>query len=144
MYDILKHSHSGLRWLVLIALVFAIVKAFTNKSGQYTPSDKRTYSMAMGLCHVQLLLGLALYFISPMVQFGENTMKVAMTRFYTVEHFTMMLIALIIISVGFSKGRRKDTAAAAHKTTGIYYLIGLIIILAAIPWPFRALGAGWF
>lgn len=94
--------------------------------------------------HLQLVIGLVLYFISPLVSFGEGFMKNAVTRFYTVEHISIMLLAIALITVGYSVGKRKATNEQKGRTTFTYYLIGLILILISIPWPFRGLGAGWF
>jgi len=146
MYSGLKHAHSGFRWLILILLIIAIVNAYTkwkNRS-DFTPKDKKIGLFTMIFCHIQLLIGIALYFLSPLVSFEDGFMKEKVARFFTIEHGTMMILALIIITMGYAKAKRKTDASQKFKTTFIYYLIGLIVIIAAIPWPFRALGAGWF
>jgi membrane protein DedA with SNARE-associated domain len=72
-------------------------------------------------------------------------MKIPLFRFYGLEHFAGMLIAVILITIGYSKSKRAKTATEKFKPIKIFYLIGLIIILASIPWPFRAnLGGAWF
>lgn len=146
MYPILVHAHSGLRWLVLVFLVLAIVNAARKQNGQtaYGASDKRVSLLALIFTHVQLLLGLGLYFISPKVAFTAETMSNTVSRFYTVEHTSLMLIAIILITIGYSRAKRQATDAQKFKTTFRFYLIGLILILVSIPWPFRGLGAGWF
>lgn len=153
MYEILKHAHSGLRWLVLIALLAAIINAFNKKSKLtyldksqvgFSSKDKMLTLFALIFTHLQLVIGFILYFISPLVQFSSGTMKNSVLRFYTVEHISIMLIAIVLITVGYSKAKRADEDAKKFKTIGIYYLIGLILILISIPWPFRNLGAGWF
>jgi membrane protein DedA with SNARE-associated domain len=99
----------------------------------------------IGRTHIQLLGGLILYFISPYVKFEGGVMKDAVARFYTVEHISMMLIAVALITIGYSKAKRAANSAAKGKTTFWFYLIGLLVILAAIPWPFRSgLGGGWY
>jgi hypothetical protein len=60
------------------------------------------------------------------------------------EHFVMMLAALVIVTIGRKKAEKVEAPYSKHQTIGKWYLIGLLIILAAIPWPFRNLGAGWF
>ena len=65
-------------------------------------------------------------------------------RFFAVEHISMMLIAAVLITIGYSKGKRQ-AAPAKYKTLFWFNLIGLVLVLASIPWPFRAgLGGGWF
>ena len=146
MYNGLLHAHSGLRWLVLLFLVWAIVNAATKMNGQkaYGANDKRVSLFALIFTHIQLILGLALYFISPKVQFAGEVMSNKILRFYTVEHISLMLVAIVLITMGYSKAKRKANDGQKFKTTFRYYLIGLILILISIPWPFRGLGAGWF
>lgn len=142
MYTGLTHAHSGLRWLVLLFLVLAIINAY----GAWKQDSKLSKMALFALIttHIQLIIGLVLYFISPYVSFEEGFMKDAVSRFYSVEHISLMLFAIISITVGYSRAKRKTDNAAKGRTTFMYYLIGLILILLAIPWPFRGLGAGWF
>jgi hypothetical protein len=139
MYTGLTHAHSGWRWIVLILLLTAIFQAFF-QSGKKT----KLPLFAMIATHIQLVLGIILYFISPKVLFAAETMKVPLNRFYTVEHNTLMLLAIVLITLGYGKWKRADTVENSAKKVATYYLIGLILILAGIPWPFRNLGAGWF
>lgn len=146
MYQILKHAHSGLRWIVLALLIAAIVVAWQKwqKKETYEPKKQRLALFALIVSHLQLLLGLILYFISPMVQFGSETMGDSVLRFYTVEHTTGMALALALITIGYSRAKRRAPAAGGYKTLATFYLLGLLLILISIPWPFRGLGAGWF
>lgn len=145
MYAILQHAHSGLRWIILILLLVSLYTSLTKRSNdQFTASDMKTYLFTMTFTHVQFLIGLILLFISPKVRFSAEMMKDSMLRFFSMEHTVMMIAALILITIGYSKSKRKDTVAAKHKTITIFYGIALVIILAAIPWPFRGLGTGWF
>lgn len=146
LYSILKHAHSGIRWIVVLLVVLAIIIAISKWMGNkgYGSGDRRIFSLAMVSTHVQLLIGLILYFISPYVQFSADTMKDSQLRFFTMEHTLMMVIGIILITIGFSRHKKKGTDVAKFKTVAIFYLIGFLIILAGIPWPFRGLGAGWF
>lgn len=145
MHQILVSSHSGLRWIVLILLVYAIFNAFTAKNS-YEKKDKMINLFAMIFLHVQLLLGLILYFTSPKVTFVQGWMKVAQARFFGMEHILLMVIAIALVTIGRKKAEKKEEAKAKHKTIALWYTIGLILILASIPWPFRAnLGVtSWF
>ena len=146
MYNILQHAHSGFRWLVLTAIVAAIITAITQWNKHVQDGTQLRYATsAMIVTHIQFLLGLIIYFVSPKVQFAGEVMKDDILRFYTVEHFAMMFIAVILITVGHGKAKRRVKTMNKAKTIFWYYLIALIIILAAIPWPFReGLGGGWF
>ncbi len=141
----LIHTHSGLRWVVLILLLAAIGRAFARKNvGLYEKSDKMINLFAMVSLHTQLLLGLILYFTSPKVTFIQGWMKVSQSRFYGMEHIAVMLIAIVLVTIGRRKAENATEPAKKHKTIALWYTIGLILILASIPWPFRNLGAGWF
>ncbi|MEO6130928.1 MAG: cytochrome B [Saprospiraceae bacterium] len=142
MYSALLHFHSGLRWVVLILIIVNVVNAYNGMSRKkiFAPADRKLSLFALISTHLQVLLGLALYAISPRVQFSSETMSNAVLRFFTMEHTVMMLIAVILVTIGNSKAK-----AGNFKKEFWYYFIALLVILAAIPWPFRAmLGGGWF
>ncbi len=143
MYNMLVHAHSGLRYVVLALLIAAVIDGF-RRSGPSDSAKNRLALFGLIFTHIQLLLGLALYFISPKVQFVAGVMKDSVLRFYTVEHISVMLIAIALITIGYSQGKKLLPAAAGYRRTAVYYLIGLILIIVSIPWPFRGLGAGWF
>jgi len=144
MYNGLVHAHSGLRWVVLILLLASVVNAATkrNPSSTYTAGDNKLYLFTLVSTHIQLVLGLILYFISPKVDFSLISEK--LYRFYTVEHLTGMIIAIALITVGRARSRRAENAAAKHRSIFIFFGLGLLLILVSIPWPFRIPGAGWF
>ena len=138
--NILLRAHSGLRYVVLGLLVAAIFVAYSNwKSAKQ--GDSKIYLFALIATHTQLLIGFILYAMSPKVNFSLISEKVF--RFYSIEHVFMMLIAIILITVGRVRSK-KMVGADKHRTILYFYAMALIIILAAIPWPFRNLGSGWF
>lgn len=94
--------------------------------------------------HIQLLVGLILYFISPKVIFSAEAMKSALSRFFLVEHTTMMILAIIVISVGYIMAKKVAPEKKAFSRIFWAYLVGLILILASIPWPFLGYGTSWF
>lgn len=144
--EILKHAHSGLRWLVLIALIIAIFNALAkvSRKSDFTPQDRKIALFALIFSHIQLVIGLVLYFTSPKVVFDGSAMKNDILRFYLVEHISLMVVAIILITIGFSLAKRAVTDAKKFRSILIFYTIGLIMILAAIPWPFQKYGTSWF
>lgn len=139
----LVSAHSGLRWIALILLLFAIINAFTAKDFQKKHRLINLFTMIS--FHTQLLLGLVLYFTSKKVQFVEGWMKNDIFRFFGMEHLLGMLLAIVAITIGHSKSKKATEAAAKFKAIKVWYVLALILVLAFIPWPFRsALGAGWF
>lgn len=152
MYEILTRSHSGLRWVVLVLLIAAIAKSIGGiSSGRaFNEGDRKLVLFSMVVLHVQLILGLIMYFMSPNVEaaladMGE-AMKRPMLRFVAVEHITMMILAIAIVTFGYSRAKRAADSVSKFRRIAIFYTIGLILILAAIPWPFRAeeIAKPWF
>ena len=141
--EIINHLHSGLRWIVLILLIWAIANAFSAK--HFEKKHKLINLFAMLTLHIQLVIGLIQYFTSAKVQFYDGWMENKLLRFYGMEHLAGMLLAIILITIGYSKAKRKVNDADKFKVIRLFYSIGLIIILLSIPWPFRSnLGGGWF
>jgi len=141
MYTGFLHLHDTLRWLLLLSLVITLVKYlagwFGNQSWKKT--DNLLGIVFTSLMDLQLLTGLVLYFfLSPVTKLAMSdfgaAMKNADLRFYAVEHFTMMLIAVVLVHIGRAKSKKAKTDLAKFKTATIFYLIAFVVILAAIPW----------
>jgi len=140
----LVHAHSGLRWLVLGLLLYAIFNAIGKNKSSYEKRDKMVNLFAMISLHIQLLLGLILYFISPKVSFASGWMKDAALRFYGMEHLIGMLAAIVVVTVGRKLAEKQESVVLKNKKIALWYVIGLVLIIASIPWPFRGLGGQWF
>jgi hypothetical protein len=141
LYNILVNAHSGLRWIVLLLLVYNIINIAMARSSNRALAAKDTKLSLFGMLsvHIQILVGLVLYFISPKVQFSANTMSDGVLRFFTMEHTLGMLIAIILITIAHRRVKSGSAAGAFW-----YYVFGLLVILVSIPWPFRGFGTGWF
>lgn len=130
-------AHSGLRYIVLALLVIAIINAIVNlKKENYLKKDKMINLFTMIFIHIQLLLGLVLYFIGPRVNFSSWIQGVENTHFFAVEHALMMILAVILITLGRKKAEKQPIASSKHKMILRYYGLGLVLIFIAIPWPF--------
>ena len=132
MYNILLHLHSVNRWIVLILIVLALYKAFSGWFGkkEFTASDKKSALFALIFTHIQLILGLGLYFISPLVSFEEGAIKSEVFRFYTIEHFSMMIIAIVLIikkSAGKYYKIQKSSSVLPHRFTDHAILYSMAI-----------------
>ncbi len=145
MYTGLLHTHNLFRWLVLIVLVFAIGFAFVGwfRKRSWTKRDNLWGLLLVIFMDIQFFIGIVLYiFVSPITKSAFNDFGAAMKntdlRFYAVEHILMMVIALIIIHVGRAKSKWSSVPWKKHRYAFIYYTIGFILIMAAIPWE-RAL-----
>ncbi|QGY43144.1 hypothetical protein GM418_05570 [Maribellus comscasis] len=145
MYTGLLHTHNMFRWLVLLALVLAIVLAYAGWFGKrdWKKTDNITGLLLVIFMDIQFLVGIILYaFVSPLTKAAFADFGAAMSnpdlRFYAVEHILMMIIALAIVHIGRSKSKKAASSLKKHRVAAIFYTIGLILILAAIPWD-RAL-----
>lgn len=150
-YTILLILHSLLRWFVLISLVYTIYRAykgwFSNLS--FTNRDDKIRNVTVIIAHIQLLVGLALYAVSPIIHnlfgnFGEAVQESAV-RFYGMEHSIMMIIAIVLITIGSAKAKRITEDTKKFRVLATWFTIALVIILISIPWPFSPIDARpWF
>lgn len=134
MYTGLLHLHNILRWVILILLLVALFQSFSKNGGL-----KKTSLWLLISAHITLLLGLFQYFNGANgFHIFENAggfaevMKNSVYRFWAVEHITAMIAAVILITIARGKAKKENYSAAKW-----LYLIALILILAAVPWPFR-------
>jgi len=144
-------SHSGMRWLILILLVLAIIFARQTAKGKrpFEGATRKAGMFTMILIDIQLLMGLVLYFyfLASQTNFKMGKLKdqleVGAFRSIAVDHFIGMLIAVVLIHFGYAKAKRALNATDAGKKQFLWYLVALIIILLSIPWPFMHPGRGW-
>lgn len=133
MYIGLTHVHSGFRWLIVLFLVAAIIKSFigwrNNKS--FDKSDNLIALLLLSFTHLQFIVGLVLYFISPNVKSMGEAMKDGFFRFWSLEHGLLMLIAIVLITVGRVKSKKATTDLLKHKKGFVLYFIAFLIILWA-------------
>jgi hypothetical protein len=152
MYNGLLHLHSVLRWIILILLLVAIYKSYADKNKPFTSGHRKTGLFLMISADLMLLVGLYQWFVgdwglkSIQTNGMGNVMKSPLLRFYAIEHLTGMLIAIILIHIGYAHAKKNIPDNIKHRRTLLYYVLALLIILISIPWPFRMVGAGrtWF
>lgn len=157
MVEFFRHLHSIGRWIVLLLLLIAIFNSLVAGRRPWIRTDARTGSILVIFADLMFLVGLVLWYFSPRGYPALKTalgmdggfkalMKDATARFFSIEHMVMMLIAIILIHIGKVQGKKSISDKAKHRRTLVFYLLALIIILLAIPWPFRQIGAGsyWF
>ncbi len=142
------HAHSGLRYIVLLFLIVAIVKSLMGWLGKkpFSKSDNIIGAMLMGVTHLQIVLGFVVYFVggwnAGLMNFGA-VMKDSIVRFWTIEHAVIMIVVVVLISIGRIKSKKAPTDELKHKKGAIFYIIALIFILwGGVIKPF-AMGRGW-
>lgn len=149
----LVHLHNFLRWVILILLVLSILKAYSGWQAKkaFSAGDKKIWLFTLISAHITLLLGLyqasfGRYgcFTTTLPE-GTSFMKDKFFRFYWVEHPLGMIVAILLITLGYGMAKKSITDEAKYKKAFYYFLIALILILTSIPWPSREIiGRPWF
>ena len=142
--------HSYLRWILLVLLLVSIVKSLSGLNGKkaLTAGDKKLWLFTMISAHTTLLIGLILIFFGRFgvlnLPEGISVMKDSFYRFYLVEHPLMMIIAIVFITIGRGQAKKSIPDAVKYKKAFWFFVVALILMLAAIPWPSREIGRPLF
>ncbi|RYD97300.1 MAG: hypothetical protein EOP54_11350 [Sphingobacteriales bacterium] len=142
MYQTLTVYHNMLRWLVLASLLLAIYRAakgyFTHSP--FTKTDNAIRHWTATIAHIQLMIGMTLYFQSPVIKYFLANFKTAVKSFdllfFPLIHTTMMLTAIVLITIGSALAKRQESDHKKFKTMLSWFGIALLLIFIAIPWPF--------
>lgn len=137
----IKMIHSYWAYLAVLLLVIAVINAIIGltQNKEFSAKDLRISLFTLIVMHIQLLIGLGWYFMSPAykmikeIGMGE-VMKESGLRLLAVEHPLMMIIAIIFITIGWSKHKKQNTDKGKFKTIAIFYGLGLLFVLSRIPW----------
>lgn len=136
MYHFIQKFHSGWAYLALLILVIAVVNSliglFSKKD--FTSKDRKIALFALIAIHIQLLVGIILYFVSPLGLDSFGQMQDKALRLTSLEHPLINIIAIVLITIGWSKHKKLVSSESKFKTFSIFYGIGLLLILSRIPW----------
>ncbi|WP_378179677.1 hypothetical protein [Aquimarina sp. SS2-1] len=145
MYEAIQVVHSYWAYLVVLVVTLATINALIGffSKREYAPKDFRISLFALIVTHLQLLIGIIIFFVSPTVLwFSDVPVKDIMgdplLRLYNVEHPTMMIAMVVFITIGYSKHKKKLTSTPKFKMLAIFYTIAWLLMLSRIPW------ANWF
>ncbi|QDH80150.1 hypothetical protein FKX85_14330 [Echinicola soli] len=135
----IQHLHSGMAYLVLAGLIavfiYALIGALGNRN--FTDKDRKFGLIGLIPLHIQLLVGIIIYFISPLgfsnLSSG-NAMGDAVSRLYALEHPLMNIIAVVLVTVGYSRAKKLTQDRARFRSLYMFYGIALLLILSRIPW----------
>jgi hypothetical protein len=141
MYTAVQTLHSFWAYLVLLVVTLATLNAiikFASKKG-FGPQDFRISLFALIVMHLQLLIGIVLYFLAPYFSaFSEEgmgeIMKNSELRLYLVEHPLTMILAIVFITIGYSKHKKQLSSSKKFKMLSIFYTISFVLLLSRIPW----------
>ena len=141
MYDTVKLLHSYWAYLVLLILILATFNAIIKFIGkkEYHAKDFRISLFTLIVSHIQFIMGLLLYFVAPRFNLFSDMgmgeiMKDSVNRLYLIEHPLINILALVFITVGYSKHKKKLTSTSKFKVIAIFYSIALVLFLSRIPW----------
>lgn len=136
MYEFLKEFHSGWAYVALVLLVVAVVNAFIGmfSKKEFTAKDRKIAIFGLIGTHTQLLIGLILYFVSPLGFASLGQMSDKALRLTSLEHPLINIIAITLITIGWTKHKKLTTSESKFKTFSIFYGLGLFLILSRIPW----------
>lgn len=135
MYTFIQKFHSGWAYVALLLLIIVVINSLMGVLGKksFTAKDKKIALFGLIAIHIQLLVGLILYFISPLGKESLGQMKDAALRLTSLEHPLLNIIGIVLITMGWSM-HKKVTDDQKFKKILIFYGIGLLLILARIPW----------
>ena len=136
MYDFIQKFHSGWAYLALLLLVVAVINSLIGMTSkkEFTPKNRKIALFALIGTHTQLLVGLILYFISPLGFSALDLMKDASFRLTALEHPLVNIIAITLITIGWSKHKKAIENKSKFKAIAVFYGLGLLLILSRIPW----------
>ena len=151
MYTGLLHTHNLLRYAIVILLLLAIFKSLKGwfGNGTYQESDNKVSLFLFISAHLQLVIGLALYFLggksSLISEMGMGeVMKSEELRFWAVEHITAMILGIAIITLGRIMAKKSNIDKIKFRRQSIYFILAALLIFSAIPWPWSAVARPWF
>jgi heme A synthase len=141
MYNTVKVLHSYWAYLVLLILILAtinaLIKFFAKK--EFHAKDFRISLFTLIVMHIQLIIGVILFFVSDYLSLISEEgmggiMKDSTLRSNIIEHPFTMILVVILITIGYSKHKKKLTSTSKFKTIAIFYTLSLLLVLAMIPW----------
>jgi len=150
MYTGLLHTHNLLRYAIVILLIIVVIKSFIGWLGkkEYSALDNKLSLFLFISAHLQLVIGLGLYFMSDLVKAAQSNMGEAMKndtlRFWAVEHILSMIVGIAIITLGRIMAKKGKDDSAKFRRQAVYFVLAMILIFSAIPWPWSAVARAWF
>ena len=136
MYQTIQSLHSTLAYIALGVLLLAVINAIYGLSNKklFATKDLRLSLFALIFCHIQLVIGFILYFVSPKGLEAINQMSNSTLRLTAVEHPLINIIAIVLITIGWSKHKKQESQNGKFKKIAVFYTLGLLLILSRIPW----------
>jgi hypothetical protein len=131
IYEVLKNAHSGWRYVVILLLFAAFITALSGYIGrkEYTEGNRKLNVFALISTHIQLVLGLVLYFMNDWYKADSTT---AIGRYWKMEHISIMLLAVILITIGNARSKKAVGSRLKYQSIFVYFGFALLLITVAI------------
>ncbi len=131
--------HSILRYFILFFALVVAVQSLVGMMGnkKFKKVNKQMALALLIFCDLQLVLGLLLYYqklIAPGILSSGGVMKDTYSRFYAVEHSVSMIIAIVLVHVGYTVTKKNMDDDRKFKRLFWCSFIALGIFMAMIPW----------
>jgi len=145
MYILTLTLHSYTRWLVLIAMGYALLRAWRGLIGKHEWQKMDDFA-ALGfawLISLQFILGIVLYLLpngladaarQAAAQNFSAAMKIYDLRFFGMEHPLQMIMALAVVHLGSARARKAQFSVSQFRWAAICFTIAAILIVIAVPW----------
>jgi len=140
VYTGLLHSHRSLAYLFLLSALTTVVLALVNRL-QNKPTSKALNGLTiatLALGHLQLLLGLGLYFVGPwfglLAENASEVMRTAELRYFAVEHISINVVGIVLVTVGRSRFKKLEADRRKQQAVIAYVGLGLLLIASRVPW----------
>ena len=118
--------------MLLISIIRSFIVGFMNKNLDFKKS--KILSITILTAHLQLVFGVILFsqFAFSVSDF-TSIMQDSILRFKYIEHPSIMLLAIIILSIGRVKAKKMEDTKQYARTIFTYFLIAFILILLRVP-----------
>jgi hypothetical protein len=141
----LVYLHSILRWVILVLLLVSIFRSYSGWRNRkaFLPQDRKIWLFTLISAHLTLLLGLVQLFfgrfgiLRTSLPEGTSIMKDKFYRFFWIEHPVTMILAIVLITMGYGMAKKPLTDEMKFKKAFWFFFLAMLLILAGIPWPFR-------
>ena len=141
MYTISLFLHSYTRWFVLIAVAWALWRAWHGlvTGRDWNRRDRQSGLFLAAITSIQFVLGLIVYGApgsiarAALLDFA-SAMSIFELRFFSLEHPLQMIVAITLAHLGSSRSNKATINKLKFRWGAISYTLTAILILSAIPW----------
>lgn len=138
--DIIFSLNTNLECLTLIFLVVATLNAFWGLIGKrsFGIKDLRLSLFTLIFSYIQMLMGIATYFVSDYFSAWEKGMGAVIRdsnlRMYLIQRPITNIFAIVLITMGWSLHKKASVDIKKYFRIAVFYAIGLLLLLSGISW----------